>query len=99
MRLLRSTFWCCLIAVTSSSAAAQTIVQPNAPSQALPAIYQNWLSEDVHWIVTPEELAQFTRLSSNGDRDAFVVQFWLRHNPTPDTEECGEYLLQMPESK
>jgi GWxTD domain-containing protein len=87
MRLLRSMFWCCLVAVASSSAGAQTTVQPNAPSQALPAIYQNWLAEDVRWIITPEELAQFTRLSSNGDRDAFVVQFWLRRDPTPDTEE------------
>jgi GWxTD domain-containing protein len=87
MRVLRATLWCCLLTVASSSAGAQTTVQPNAPSHSLPAIYQNWLDEDVRWIMTPEELTQFTCLSNDEGRDAFIVEFWLRSDPTPDTEE------------
>ena len=87
MRVLRATLWCYLFAVASSSAGAQSTGQPNAPSHSFPAIYQNWLDEDARWIIAPEELSQFTGLSSNEDRDAFIVQFWLRRDPTPDTEE------------
>jgi hypothetical protein len=56
MRVLRATLWCCLLAMASSLAGAQTTGQPNAPSHSLPPIYQNWLDEDVRWIITPEEL-------------------------------------------
>jgi GWxTD domain-containing protein len=56
-------------------------------SQDLPARYQRWLDEDVHWIVTPEERAAFLHLSDNEERDQFVKQFWLRRSPTPNTSE------------
>ena len=87
MRVLTAAVWCCLLAMASSSAGAQSIGQPNAPSQSLLPSYQKWLDEDVRWIITPEERAQFTHLSSDEDRDAFIVEFWLRRDPTPETEE------------
>jgi GWxTD domain-containing protein len=44
----------------------------------------------VKWIITPEELDTFKRLSNNEERDNFIEQFWLRRDPTPDTVE-NEY--------
>lgn len=49
----------------------------------LPEIYKKWLNEDVRWIITDEERADFNQLSLNEQRDAFVVAFWERRNPTP----------------
>jgi len=48
-------------------------------------IYQKWIAEDVAYIITPEERAEFDRLTSDKDRDHFVVEFWLRRDPTPGT--------------
>ena len=52
--------------------------------------YKKWLNEDVRWIITPEELSAFKQLSNDEERDAFIEQFWLRRDPTPDTPE-NEY--------
>jgi GWxTD domain-containing protein len=49
--------------------------------------YKHWLDEDVKWIITGEELTAFKQLSNDEERDAFIEQFWLRRDPTPDTEE------------
>jgi GWxTD domain-containing protein len=51
----------------------------------LPKAYQKWVDEDVRWIITPEERAQFLRLHSDVDRDHFIEQFWVKRDPTPDT--------------
>ncbi len=61
-----------------------------ALKQELSATYKKWLNEDVRWIITPEELAAFKQLSNDEERDAFIEQFWLRRDPTPDTPE-NEY--------
>jgi GWxTD domain-containing protein len=53
-------------------------------------VYKKWLDEDVRWIITPEELAAFKKLTNNEERDQFIEQFWLRRDPTPDTVE-NEY--------
>jgi len=52
--------------------------------------YKKWLDEDVVYIITPEEQAAFKQLSNDEERDKFIEQFWLRRDPTPDTEE-NEY--------
>jgi GWxTD domain-containing protein len=44
--------------------------------------YKKWLREDVAWIITDEERANFTTLSTDQQRDEFVVAFWERRNPT-----------------
>ena len=58
-----------------------------ALKQELGATYKKWLNEDVRWIITPEELSAFKQLSNDEERDQFIEQFWLRRDPTPDTEE------------
>lgn len=59
-------------------------------SNLLPPLYQKWLDEDVHWIVTAEEAAAFRRLRMDKERDEFVEQFWKRRDPTPGTPK-NEY--------
>jgi GWxTD domain-containing protein len=61
-----------------------------AMKQELSSTYKKWLNEDVRWIITPEEMAAFKQLSNDEERDAFIEQFWLRRDPTPDTPE-NEY--------
>ena len=43
--------------------------------------YQKWLNEDVRWIISSQERADFLKLSTDQQRDEFVVAFWNRHNP------------------
>src|SRR5271169_744914 len=52
--------------------------------------YRKWLNEDVAYIITDEERKSFKRLSTDDERQQFIEQFWLRRDPTPDTEE-NEY--------
>jgi len=52
--------------------------------------YKKWLNEDVVYIITDEEKTAFKRLSTDDERQQFIEQFWLRRDPTPDTEE-NEY--------
>ncbi|HTT65010.1 MAG TPA: GWxTD domain-containing protein [Bryobacteraceae bacterium] len=49
--------------------------------------YKKWLNEDVVYIITDEEKAAFKRLATDEEREQFIEQFWLRRDPTPDTEE------------
>ena len=49
--------------------------------------YKTWLDEDVRYIITPEEEQAFKLLGTDEERDEFIEQFWLRRDPTPDTEE------------
>ncbi len=52
--------------------------------------YKKWLTEDVAYIITEDEKRAFGRLGSDDERQSFIEQFWLRRDPTPDTEE-NEY--------
>jgi GWxTD domain-containing protein len=45
--------------------------------------YQKWLNEDVRYIISDEERAEFNKLDTVQQRDAFVVAFWESRNPTP----------------
>jgi len=58
-----------------------------ALQKELSKTYKKWLDEDVRWIITDEERAAFKQLSNDDERDQFIEQFWLRRDPTPDTEE------------
>lgn len=55
--------------------------------QELSSTYKKWLNEDVVYIIGPEERQTFLKLSNDEERDQFIEQFWLRRDPTPDTEE------------
>src|SRR5947209_5169814 len=49
--------------------------------------YKQWLSVDVSYIITDEERQAFKRLNTDEEKQQFIEQFWLRRDPTPDTEE------------
>ncbi len=49
--------------------------------------YRTWLDQDVRYIITPEEEQTFKLLATDEERDSFIEGFWLRRDPTPDTEE------------
>jgi GWxTD domain-containing protein len=52
--------------------------------------YKKWLEEDVVWIISDEERKAFKQLQTDEERQAFIEAFWLRRDPSPDTEE-NEY--------
>jgi GWxTD domain-containing protein len=85
---------------SSSSSNNETIAKPltrkqiarkqKALEKELAGPWKKWMSEDVTYIITDEERQAFKRLKTDEERQQFVEQFWLRRDPTPDTEE-NEY--------
>jgi len=85
---------------SSSSSTDQTVAKPLTKKQIakkqkqlekeLAGPWKKWLNEDVVYIITDEEKQAFKRLKTDEERQQFVEQFWLRRDPTPDTEE-NEY--------
>jgi len=53
----------------------------------LDAQYKQWLSEDVVYIISPEERTAFLQLSTSEEREQFIEQFWLRRSSNPDLPE------------
>jgi len=49
--------------------------------------YRQWLSEDVIYIISPEERNAFLQLDTNEEREQFIEQFWLRRSSNPDLPE------------
>ena len=49
--------------------------------------YKQWLSEDVVYIISPEERTSFLQLETNEEREQFIEQFWLRRSSNPDLPE------------
>ena len=49
--------------------------------------YRKWLDEDVRYIITDRERADFNKLTTDKQRDDFVAAFWDRRNPTPQSSE------------
>lgn len=52
---------------------------------AVPKPYAKWLAEDVAYIISEGERAAFLRLTTDQEREQFIMQFWLRRDPTPGT--------------
>jgi GWxTD domain-containing protein len=73
---------CSIGAFAHAQAAAdkQLSAENGSASKSLPPMYQEWVDEDVRWIITPEERAQFMKLSSDDERNEFIKQFWERRN-------------------
>src|SRR5436190_1549827 len=46
--------------------------------------YKQWLTEDVTYIITPDERNAFLQLSTSEEREQFIEQFWLRRSSNPD---------------
>jgi GWxTD domain-containing protein len=82
---------------SSSDSSGETVAKPMTDKQRkaqekklrkeLETPYKKWLNEDVGYIITDEERKAFKQLQTDEERQAFVEQFWLRRDPTPDTEE------------
>src|SRR6266704_1912068 len=49
--------------------------------------YKLWLTEDVTYIITPDERNAFLQLDTNEEREQFIEQFWLRRSSNPDLPE------------
>ena len=52
--------------------------------------FRKWLDEDVGYVISDDERKAFKGTSTDEEREQFIEQFWLRRDPTPDTEE-NEY--------
>lgn len=83
-----------LTILLGSSVAAQQPARKatgNSPAQSdLKPAYHKWLSEDVVYIITPEEKRAFLMLSSDDQREQFIDVFWRRRDVNPATSE-NEY--------
>src|SRR6267378_1701576 len=53
----------------------------------LDSAYRQWLSEDVTYIISPDERNAFLQLDTNEEREQFIEQFWLRRSSNPDLPE------------
>src|SRR5437016_9375833 len=81
----------------SSSEQRETVAKPMSEKERkrkekqlqkeLETPYKKWLNEDVTYIITDEERKAFKQLNTDEERQNFIEQFWLRRDPTPDTEE------------
>jgi len=70
--------------------AKQQKAKEDALKKELLTPYKKWMDEDVAYIISDEERKAFKQLNTDEEREQFVEQFWLRRDPTPDTEE-NEY--------
>jgi len=59
----------------------------DAAAQVLSASYQKWLDEDVGYLISDEERAEYKGLKTDQQRDMFVEDFWERRNPNPGSTE------------
>ena len=84
----------------SDNSANETVSKPltkkqlarkqKALEKELAGPWKKWMNEDVVYIITDEEKRAFKGFHTDEERQQFVEQFWLRRDPTPDTEE-NEY--------
>ncbi len=82
---------------SSSDSANETVAKPLTKKQIarkqkelereLAGPWKKWMNEDVVYIITDEERLAFKRLKTDEERQSFVESFWMRRDPTPDTEE------------
>lgn len=79
----------CLPMVSANAQDQSPVPQSSRPWSvpALKDIYKKWLEEDVRWIITDQERANFLKLATDRQRDEFVVAFWERRNPIPGSSE------------
>ena len=53
----------------------------------MPERYQKWLDEEVVYIISDQERAEFKGLSTDTGRDAFIDRFWKIRDTDSSTEE------------
>jgi GWxTD domain-containing protein len=49
--------------------------------------YFDWLTQDVPYIISPDERAAFLQVIKDDDHELFIEQFWQRRNPDPDSQD------------
>jgi len=64
---------------------SSAISSPNKKPKELPERYQNWLEEEVRYIITPKEKEVFLQFETDRERDIFIEAFWRQRDPTPGT--------------
>lgn len=91
--LFRNCVLVALIAIFGTTAAFAQIdpeTKVRKTKKEIDQIYKDWRSQDVKYIITPEEKKAFDQLTTNEERENFIESFWRRRDPNPDTEE-NEY--------
>src|SRR3977135_4107847 len=53
----------------------------------LDSAYRQWLTEDVTYIISPDERNAFLQLDTNQEREQLIEKFWLRRSSNPDLPE------------
>ncbi len=96
----RLLFLCCLLALPGFPADSQER-SGDAPKEKnketserewLQDYHDEWLEQDVVYIITEEERAVFLALTTDEERDHFIEQFWRRrdHDPRSSINETKE---------
>jgi TonB family protein len=73
--------------ILMATATAVLMAWQAAPQQAVQSAYDKWLNEDVVYIITAQERVAFQKLTTDAEREHFIVQFWQQRDPTPETEK------------
>src|SRR5262249_7462405 len=94
---LFAVLWCASTFAIAQPVERETIAKPQSEKdqkkrdrklrKELESPFQGWEKVDVAYIITDEEREAFHQLSNDAEREQFIEQFWLRRDPTPDTEE------------
>ncbi len=72
-------------AEASVDAAYRTFVAP--PTAAAAETGPEWWEGPVRYVLSPTERQDYERLSDAASRSAFVVDFWQKRDPTPETPD------------
>ena len=64
------------------SCVAAIAMQSNEEKSAA-KYYDKWLNQDILYIITDDERAVFSKLSTPEEKEQFIEQFWQRRNPNP----------------
>jgi GWxTD domain-containing protein len=62
---------------------AKSQQRENEAMSSLTKIARFWLTEDVVYIISPEERCAFLHLATDEEREHFIEQFWSRRAPDP----------------
>jgi TonB family protein len=71
---------------SQSGPPAQDVFRPQVQFTTS-AADDNWLNQDVVYIITDEERATYLRLQTDDERNQFIQQFWERRNPNPGSPD------------
>jgi GWxTD domain-containing protein len=86
MKTLISCFFVWNIALFAQAVPSpETQTRPEKLPAQLGSRFRKWLTEDVGYIIAGDERRRFNEIRTDGEREQFIEEFWLRRDPTPDT--------------